>query len=455
MEKKRKPAGYWTIERCREEALKYNRRVDFKKRGSYHAAKRLGCLDEICSHMNYACTPSSKVDYELHRKIASEYKSRRELRKNHPKAYSLIKRKRWNELLEHMEYIHKPKNYWTKETARETAIKYVSINDFIKNEGTAYEYIRQNGWQKELCGHMFNKKKYWSKKENCIEAALKCGKRTEFYGKFPGAYQRCKRHNWMEEACRHMGPASTIRKRYIYSYEFEDNHVYVGLTCNIEKRKYEHFSGKESSRSQVNRHRKKTGCSFEYKMVYPNCFDVEEAGSKESEAIDFYRENGWIILNKSKAGGLGGCRERNNEKKFYEIVSTCNFYSEIKRKISKDFLYKAINNGWLDKSELIDDRRRNWNKERAFEVAKTCKSLSELRTIHHGLFKYLKKSNFLQEATLHMKVKVPNYKKFTFDECSEECLKYKTKEEFKKKSPERYYCSKNNKWLSLFKTKKQ
>jgi len=47
------PNNYWTKERCREEALKYKRKVDFMKgsSGAYYAAKRNGWFDEIISHM--------------------------------------------------------------------------------------------------------------------------------------------------------------------------------------------------------------------------------------------------------------------------------------------------------------------------------------------------------------------------------------------------------------------
>lgn len=50
-----KPDGYWTKERCYQEALKYKTRMEFCKNsgGAYVAATRNGWLDEICSHMNH------------------------------------------------------------------------------------------------------------------------------------------------------------------------------------------------------------------------------------------------------------------------------------------------------------------------------------------------------------------------------------------------------------------
>jgi len=50
----RKPRGYWTKEKCHEEALKYKYRNKFKinSRSAYTKAQKNKWLDEMCSHMN-------------------------------------------------------------------------------------------------------------------------------------------------------------------------------------------------------------------------------------------------------------------------------------------------------------------------------------------------------------------------------------------------------------------
>ena len=49
----RKPNGYWTIDRIKEEALKYKSRNDFKKGSpsAYSKALANNLLDDVCSHM--------------------------------------------------------------------------------------------------------------------------------------------------------------------------------------------------------------------------------------------------------------------------------------------------------------------------------------------------------------------------------------------------------------------
>jgi hypothetical protein len=53
MLEKRKPNGYWTVELCQAEALKYETRTAFLQEAkcAYFAAQQNKCLDEICSHM--------------------------------------------------------------------------------------------------------------------------------------------------------------------------------------------------------------------------------------------------------------------------------------------------------------------------------------------------------------------------------------------------------------------
>jgi hypothetical protein len=47
-----KPTGYWTKERCQEEALKFNNKKDFKKYSkAYSPSCKKGWLNEICIHM--------------------------------------------------------------------------------------------------------------------------------------------------------------------------------------------------------------------------------------------------------------------------------------------------------------------------------------------------------------------------------------------------------------------
>jgi len=53
-----KPPGYWSYKRVKREAMKYKTRGAFYRnaKSAYNAAYRNGYLDEICSHMTYCFT---------------------------------------------------------------------------------------------------------------------------------------------------------------------------------------------------------------------------------------------------------------------------------------------------------------------------------------------------------------------------------------------------------------
>ena len=49
----RKPSGYWTLVKCRKEALKYTKRKHFEEgsSGAFNACRRNNWLDIVCKHM--------------------------------------------------------------------------------------------------------------------------------------------------------------------------------------------------------------------------------------------------------------------------------------------------------------------------------------------------------------------------------------------------------------------
>jgi hypothetical protein len=103
-EKKRKPNGWWTFEKVREESLKYTTKTEFRKKSetAYQIATRNKWLESACEH--------------------------------------LISRK--------------SPGYWTKETAKEEILKYTKIYDLQKYSISAYNWARKNDMFEELTSHM-------------------------------------------------------------------------------------------------------------------------------------------------------------------------------------------------------------------------------------------------------------------------------------------------------------
>ena len=106
--KTNKNIGYWTKEKCLEEALKYKSRYEFQinSQASYKKSRYKGWLNEICSHMKE---------------------------------------------------IHKPNGYWTKEKCLKESLRYTNRYDFQKYSLSAYSKALRSKWLNEICSHMKTK----------------------------------------------------------------------------------------------------------------------------------------------------------------------------------------------------------------------------------------------------------------------------------------------------------
>lgn len=198
--------------------------------------------------------------------------------------------------------------FWTKENCVKEVLKYHTRKSFSVGSPRAYEVLRKNDCLNEACFHMKREKSppnYWHNIENCKKEALKYKTRVEFSKKSPYVYSFSLRSNWLDEICKHMKPIGDRYNKCIYSYEFSDNHVYVGLTYNIDLRekcrnnnikdavtKYILYSGLQPIRKQLT-----------------DYIGVDDAISLEGELLRRYVNDGWISLNRKKTGGIG-CRKR-------------------------------------------------------------------------------------------------------------------------------------------------
>ena len=284
----------WSYEKCQEEALKYDSKIDFIKnsRGAYLYALKNKILNNICSHM---------VD---------------------------------------------PRIIWTKDKCREEALKYKSRKEFEKNS-PAYQAAKRNGWLDDVCEHMkpvLKSDNYWTK-EKCAEEALKYKYRSEFAKNSPMAYVKSGRMGWKDEICSHMKTNGNKYKRCIYAIEFPDNHVYIGLTKNIDERFREHLNDIKNN-SIVLKYHKQTGLLPIVRQL-TDYLDVEEASKLEQVKLDSYIENGWTILNIAKCGNVGG----NNIKHTKNICAkeALKYTSRNDFKKGSNSIYRAaLRNKWLD-----------------------------------------------------------------------------------------------------------
>lgn len=230
-------------------------------------------------------------------------------------------------------------------------------------------------------------------KNSCNQISKKHKYKIDFKNDNPSAYASARINGWLDDICSHMKPKGNNKKRLIYAYEFSDNCAYIGLTGDLDYRKWAHFNRKDSS---VYKHMIKTGLIPEC-LELTNYIDVDNSIIMEKYWIDQYYKNGFELLNISKPGAIGG-----------NIIK--------------------------------------WSKEECGKAFSKCSSISEIKINYISAYNLASKNKWLIELTKHIDY-IPNGYWNDFNNCKNESLKYNSRTEFKLKSSGCYYSSIKNKWL--------
>jgi len=195
----KKPAGYWTKERCLEDSLKYKYKTEwFNANGSaYNASCKNGWLDECCAHM---IETRIKWTFELCKENALKFKKRNEWQKFVGSGYQFAKRRGWLDKC----CAHMIERKWTLERCKKDSAKFKSRGEWCE-KSVVYKTAHRNGWLEECCAHMtelIKPRNYWTL-ELCKEDALKYNNRSEWQEK-SGTYIAACRNGWIDECCKHM-----------------------------------------------------------------------------------------------------------------------------------------------------------------------------------------------------------------------------------------------------------
>jgi len=339
----------------------------------------------------------------------------------------------------------KPNGYWTLTKCHEEALKYNTKRDFRKESSSAYVTAKREKWLSIICSHMMELQKpsnYWNNINNCKQEALKYKSRIEFENKASGAYDASLRNDWMDEVCSHMIPAGNRYKRMVYVY---DNSVYVGLTFNENSRNYQHFHDiVKREKSPVYKKFKETNVNPVYIKI-TDYIDVFEAQIIEKETVNKYRNDGWIILNKVRTGGLGGGIILWTKENSLAVAKICNSISEVCDKYPG--AYNAIrNNNWIIEAySHMKILITYWTKESCIEDAKRYNTRTKWQYGGGGAYRYARIHGFLNECTTHMKTFSKPMGYWTKERCAEVAKLCLTKGEFKDRFISAYRkCLKNN-----------
>ncbi|MDE3241704.1 MAG: GIY-YIG nuclease family protein [Nitrospirota bacterium] len=231
---------------------------------------------------------------------AKKYKHKSEFRREYPGAYDVVLRLKLMPLLEDHFVRPSAESKWTYPKILAEARKSSARTEFFKKSKAAYRAAQRTGVLSKVCQHMIEHAKpagYWTE-TRILSEAKKHKTRTSFIKRAPGAYRCAVQLGILEQAYSHMPRVGSKYKRAIYAFEFPDKTVYVGLTFNFERRYREHM-GKSGLLKEKTR---QLGHTF---VKFDRWYEKDIAAIKEQEQIEEYLRQGWTVLNKAKAGGLG------------------------------------------------------------------------------------------------------------------------------------------------------
>lgn len=287
-----------------------------------------------------------------------------------------------------------------------------------------------------------------------------------------------RRRGITEVAFSHMESLGSKKKREVYVLHFENNKVYVGLTCNFKKRFKDHSSSKKLGPLI------KKGYKKVRDKIFLNC---EDAIKKETETVERLKSQGFNVLNRAKPGSLGGsdfiwdldkcldvarsCEslkhfresypgamgwmkknghydkllkilphsrkgigDKITEKDVYRVASyyenRSDFYKEERR-----YYDKAIKLGILEDvtkhMPIKEYRNRTHTIQDVFDIANTCSTRNEFNVLYSGVVKAAHYYGIYDDCTSHMPKIVVRPRKFS-DELILNTLK---KSKFKNQIP--------------------
>jgi hypothetical protein len=159
MQVNKTPKGFWTLEKCRTESIKFKTIKSWVSGhpASYHSAHKNGWIEILSEHMTRTSLHKGYWTEDRCKIDALKFQTRAEWKKN-SSAYSIALRNGWIfNCTQHMILKSKPSNYWTFERCQNDALKYIQISKWRENNTSAYQAAQRKGWLDQCCTHMTKK----------------------------------------------------------------------------------------------------------------------------------------------------------------------------------------------------------------------------------------------------------------------------------------------------------
>ncbi|QIG67925.1 GIY-YIG nuclease domain-containing protein [Rhizobium phage RHph_Y60] len=145
-----------TREHCERLARQFSSKIEFKKNcgSAYSKARESGWLDDICCHMTVLKLPVGFWTKDRCAIASAEYATRTAFQNGNRKAYTAAFRSGWlDEICAHMTFDQLPNGRWTDEAIVAEALKYTSRSEFMRNSSSAYSIASKRGILDVVCAH--------------------------------------------------------------------------------------------------------------------------------------------------------------------------------------------------------------------------------------------------------------------------------------------------------------
>lgn len=139
----------WTFELCKAEAKKYKTKLEFRtnSNAAYNKAEKMKWLKEITQHMTELKKPNGFWTLEKCIDEAKKSKSYIEFQSNSSSAYGASLKNGWLEKIKsYFSDIKKPNGYWTFELCKNEAKKYKNKRQFSIGSSGAHDASYKNKW---------------------------------------------------------------------------------------------------------------------------------------------------------------------------------------------------------------------------------------------------------------------------------------------------------------------
>lgn len=442
----------WTLKTAHERALQYNTLGKFRDKATsaYNWALKNGYLDQITSHMTTSCKRNNHWNRKNCAEEALKYNTRSSFRKNAGGAYHAAHKIGFlDEICSHMPKQRK-KGFWSKAECRKRALLYKFKKDFKEYDPIAYQKAHSKGWLNEICAHMeeiIKPANHWHK-EKCAECAFECSSRSEFKKRFNSAYIASRKNGWIDEICSHMKPLGNTYKRYIYVYEFVDNIAYIGLTFDFEARK----KGRENKKDSV--WQKTQNTKFEI-ILSEKAFHLEQAVKKEKGLIKQYKSEGWKLINRTNGGETGTPRRKYSFKNLEKLASQYNSKSEFRQAEASAYRFAQKYSYLDDICKHMTSGRKHWDEKKILLEALKYTNKKDFQKYLPSAYQAARYRNILGKACSHMtetfclrrKIFLKPRGFWTYRNCLEEAKKYKKKSDFRKNAAAAFDACTRNGWL--------